>query len=164
MAVTDTWADWSSTAASNSPAGGASPEIDDELRNIKAQVKGNIIAATQAVQETGTSTTAFVVTGVQKYHPSAAKFWVNFAINGTVNASYNVTDITDTGTGFWKVNIATDFSTANYCCVASPFTINKPAWHLVYALETGVVWLAMTNGTDWVDPSIGMFAAGFGDQ
>lgn len=43
MAVTDAWADWSSTAASNTPAGSATPEIDDELRNVKAQVKGNVV-------------------------------------------------------------------------------------------------------------------------
>lgn len=44
MSVTDTWSDWTSTAASNSPVGTATPEIDDELRNIKAQVKGNATA------------------------------------------------------------------------------------------------------------------------
>jgi hypothetical protein len=46
MPVTDVWADWSTTAASNSPAGGATPEIDDELRNVKAQVKANAVTLT----------------------------------------------------------------------------------------------------------------------
>lgn len=164
MAVTDTWADWSSTAANNSPAGGISPEIDDELRNIKAQVKGNLVAATQAVQETGTSATALVVTGVQKYHPSAAKFWINFTPAGVVSASYNVTDVTDSGVGNWIVNIATDFSSVNWCCVVSSHTVNKVAWPIVYAIAGGAAYVNLTNGADWVDPSIGMFAAGFGDQ
>lgn len=44
MAVTDVWADWSTSAGSNSPAGSATPEIDDEFRNIKAQCKANAVA------------------------------------------------------------------------------------------------------------------------
>ena len=47
-------------------------------------------------------------------HPSSAKAWVNFGINGGIRASYNVTSVTDDGVGFWTVNIATDFSSANY--------------------------------------------------
>lgn len=44
MAVTDVWADWTTTAATNAPAGTATPEIDDEIRNIKAQCKTNLMA------------------------------------------------------------------------------------------------------------------------
>lgn len=40
--MADIWADWSTTAASNSPAGTDTPDdLHDQLQNIKAQVKGN---------------------------------------------------------------------------------------------------------------------------
>jgi hypothetical protein len=71
-------------------------------------------AATQADQETATSTTTSVTPGRQQFHPSAAKAWVRFNSAGTVAASYNITSITDSGIGDWSIVIATDFSSANY--------------------------------------------------
>lgn len=57
MSVTDTsLADWSTAAASNAPVGGATPEIDDELRNIKAVCKTNIVALTGNQTIAGTKT------------------------------------------------------------------------------------------------------------
>ena len=48
-----------------------------------------------------------------------AKAWVNF--NGTstvaIRASYNVSSITDNGTGDYTVNFTTAFADANYCPV-----------------------------------------------
>jgi len=43
-----------------------------------------------------------------------AEAWVNFTGTGTVaiNDSYNVTSITDRGTGFYKVNMTNSISTA----------------------------------------------------
>jgi hypothetical protein len=76
-------------------------------------------AATQADQEAATSTTSFVTPGRQHFHPSAAKFWVVFTGNSTtILASYNMTSITD-GTTEATVTIATDFSSANWCCMAT---------------------------------------------
>jgi len=78
-------------------------------------------AASQADQETGTSTTTYVSPGRQKYHPSAAKAWVNF--NGTgvlaIRVSYNVTSITDNGTGDCTVNFTTAFSSADYVAITT---------------------------------------------
>jgi hypothetical protein len=76
-------------------------------------------AATQADQETGTSTTTFVSPGRQHFHPSAAKFWAHFGVTGNLLAGYNVTSITDNGPGVATVVIATDFSTADYCAGVS---------------------------------------------
>ena len=70
--------------------------------------------ATQAQQETGTATNLIVTPGRQHFHPGSFKAWVKFNAAGTIAASYNVTSITDTGTGNWTVVIATDFSSANY--------------------------------------------------
>ena len=48
--------------------------------------------------------------------------WVNFNGVGTVaiNGSQNVSSITDTSTGIYTVNFATNMPDANYSCVAAP--------------------------------------------
>lgn len=80
-------------------------------------------AATQAQQETGTSTTAPVTPGRQQYHPSAAKAWCMF--NGTTagtnapTAGYNVTNVTRNATGDYTVTFTTAFSSGNYCIQAN---------------------------------------------
>ncbi len=83
---------------------------------VKTYVDGLATAATQAQQETATSTAVVVTPGRQQYHPSAAKAWVNF--NGTgavpIRDSYNVSSITDNTTGDYTVNFSTSFSGANY--------------------------------------------------
>lgn len=88
-----------------------------ESTGIKwAAQTGGAAAATQAEQEAGSSTTVYTSPGRQQYHPSAAKVWIRFNGTGTIaiDASYNVTSITDNGTGDYTVTIATDFSSANY--------------------------------------------------
>lgn len=53
--------------------------------------------------------------------PGTAKAWVNFNGTGTVaiRASYNVSSITDNGTGDYTVNFTTAMPDANYSAVAS---------------------------------------------
>lgn len=49
-------------------------------------------------------------------------FWLKAAVAAgvpSVAASFNVTSITDTGLGILTVTIGTDFSSANWCCLAS---------------------------------------------
>lgn len=87
-------------------------------------LKANITAAAavQADQETGTSTAVFVNPGVQHFHLSAAKCWGYATVAAgtpSLDASYNVTSITDTATGRLTVTIGNDFSTALYVCVQS---------------------------------------------
>lgn len=81
---------------------------------------GVATGASQSDQETGTSTTTVVTPGRQQFHPSAAKAWLRCDTAGTISLSYNITSITDTGTGAVTVTLATDFSTANYTAVATP--------------------------------------------
>jgi len=80
---------------------------------------GGMAAASQAEQEAGSSTAVAVTPGRQHYHESAAKCWVKFNSSGTIADSYNTTSITDNGEGDWTVNIATDFSNANYAALVS---------------------------------------------
>lgn len=74
----------------------------------------NLNVATQAIQETGTSTTDYVAPGVQQYHTSAAKAFLAANSTGSLGLSYNITSITDDGVGLITVTIATDFSGADY--------------------------------------------------
>lgn len=77
------------------------------------------VAASQAEQEAASSTSVFVSPGRQQFHPSAAKGWIRADAAGGTSASYNVASITDIGTGILGVSWNTDFSSANYCVVAT---------------------------------------------
>ena len=54
----------------------------------------------------------------------SAKAWVNFNGTGTpaIRASYNVSSITDNGTGDYTVNFTNAFANANYAVIASVST------------------------------------------
>ena len=49
-----------------------------------------------------------------KYHDGVAKLWVHANTNGGINDSYNVSSVTDHGTGDITVTINVDFSSSNY--------------------------------------------------
>lgn len=70
--------------------------------------------ATQAQQETGTSLVVNVTPGTQQFHQSSLKGWGLFNTVGGVIASFNVTSISDAGTGIVDVTWGTDFSSASY--------------------------------------------------
>jgi len=55
-----------------------------------------------------------------------AKVWVNFNGTGTpaIRASFNVTSITDNGTGDYTVNFTTALSDVNYCFQGSAINLN----------------------------------------
>ena len=125
--------------------------------------------ATQAEQETGTSVITTVTPGRQNFHPSAAKAWVKFNSAGAVAASYNITDITDNGAGSWTINIATDFSTANYCGVGFGGTLATGL--ISYALATSAAagsfqLISKNTANTPTDPDSPneIYAAFFGDQ
>ena len=129
-----------------------------------------VAAATQAEMEAGSSLTVQVTPGRQHFHPSAAKAWVQFNSAGTIGASYNITSITDNGQGDWTVNIATDFSTANYVGVVSGGVIITSNDAIIYnfnAVAAGTFSiLAKTVANAAVDPGTPdqIRVAFFGDQ
>jgi hypothetical protein len=105
----------------------------DELRitNGYARYTGAFTPPTAAFSNTGgdvgkalvvNSTATGVSIGTAGYFSSQlAKAWVNFNGTGTVaiRDSYNVSSITDNGTGNYTVNYSTAFPNANYCVNAS---------------------------------------------
>lgn len=86
--------------------------------SISAGVAGAAVA-TQANMESAASSgsTSLIVTpGRMQYHPGVAKAWVRFdgsALSVTSAAGYNISSITDKGTGNYNVIFATPFSSAN---------------------------------------------------
>ena len=77
---------------------------------------------TTATITTGTVTTLNAPSGVlatQNGMTGIAKAWVNFDGTGTVaiRSSFNVSSITDNGTGDYTVNFTTAMPNANYCPV-----------------------------------------------
>lgn len=71
--------------------------------------------ATQTEMEAASAVDKMVTPGRQQFHASAAKAWVVWGPDGTIDASYNITSITDTGTGDWTITVATDFSSVTWC-------------------------------------------------
>ena len=73
--------------------------------------------ASQAEMEAETNVDKYIAPDLLKNGPSSCKAWVKFDSGGTVNASYNVSSVTDNSTGLWTVNWNTDFSSVNYVAV-----------------------------------------------
>jgi len=115
MPVTDTWSDWDSTAASNTPLGSATPEIDDELRNIKAQCKGNLVETGVTAQTIGGTKTfstnpvlsAMTAAGFVKNTTAGVLSGGNSIATGDIPTGINSTCIADgsiTNTEFQYLN------------------------------------------------------------
>ena len=126
--------------------------------------------ATQAEMETGTATTSAVTPGVMQNHAGVCKVWAYITVSGgtpSLDASHNVTSITDTSAGNVTVTIATDFSSANYCAIAQAVTAGGVA-HMA-SVKTGqasgsfVVRTALSStGAD--TDNINLSVVAFGDQ
>lgn len=74
------------------------------------------IEATQAAMEAETDEFTYVTPDLVRHSPGVAKFWASFNGTGTaaLNTSYNVTSLTDNGTGDYTITIADDFSSADW--------------------------------------------------
>jgi hypothetical protein len=89
---------------------------------ISGDTSGQVTLAAPAVAGTTTLTLpATTGTVLNDATVGVCRAWVNFNGTGTVaiRASFNVTSITDNGTGDYTVNFTTAMSDANYSSVAS---------------------------------------------
>lgn len=75
--------------------------------------------ASQAEMEGASSLVTVVSPGRLHFHPGVAKFWVKAGTTGNNLNSYNITSLTDTGTGILTITIATDFSSVDYCALVA---------------------------------------------
>lgn len=136
---------------------------------------GGFTAATQAEQEAGSSTTVATTPGRQHFHPSAAKWWAQIPTTGAAaTVSYNITSVTDTGTGDMTVNIATDFSGANWAAFGSMTYLLGSSTAITDGSSRFTVFGTKAAGTQQfktyngggapADPAAPYNVGGFGDQ
>lgn len=116
------------TSKSTPIAADSFPIIDSAASNAAKNLTFTNFFATfralQATQETGSSNALFVTPGVQHFHQSASKAWVNFTPRGTngaatVNASYNVSGVSRTAAGTYTITFTTAMSSTTYCTVGT---------------------------------------------
>lgn len=98
---------------------------------------GVIQIAVQSDQETATSNILAVTPGRAHFHPSASKAWVSCGVAADIQQSYNITSLTDTGTGIVTITIANDFAAATYCVVAQ-VEATGTTWAVADSRETHV--------------------------
>ena len=109
--------------------------------------------ATAAQQVTGTALTTFVTPGRQHYHISAAKVLGRANASAALTLNYNLTSVTDDGTGLITFTIANDFSDGAYTIAPS---IEKTASAQSESIKVtsqaaGAFSLASERGSDGAD-------------
>jgi hypothetical protein len=108
-------------------------------------------SATQAEMEAGTATNKYVTPQGVNWHPGVAKFWLRGDTAGGLTANWNVTSLTDTGTGVMGITIATDFSSATgYCCQVS-VEATATTWAVANTRECHIRNATLAAGTVSVD-------------
>lgn len=98
------------------------PNAFNALKQAASETATGVVElATAAEVATGTDTARVSSVANMKNHPGAAKAWVVFDGTGTpaIKASYNVSSITDNGTGDYTINFATAMPDANYAVALS---------------------------------------------
>jgi hypothetical protein len=129
-----------------------------------------VTAATQADMETGTSTSVAVVPNVMQHHKGVAKVWISYRTDTTtaIRQSYNVTSLTDNGTGDTTITIATDMSASEMCFLCSSYDNGAGAGGLALFSSTvgaGSVRILTTQpNTLALGDSVYVTMVGYGDQ
>jgi len=97
---------------------------------------------------------------------------VYFNQSGSINASYNVTSISDNAIGDWTVNFTTAMSSASYCGVGLPGKLNGAGLFMHAFSISASGFRVQTRTADGVEADPGtlgdamnaMFVACFGDH
>jgi hypothetical protein len=153
------------TAASAQGDGLAWTDPNTLIAEASDTVAGKIELAIQSEMETGTDVLRAVTPGRQHFHPSAAKGWCFANTAGSAIVSYNVTSVTDGGTGNVSINWNTDFSSANHCSVASVVDSASTLSHRINTVAAGSTQvLAYNLAGALTDPNTGYGVVVYGDQ
>ena len=105
-----------------------------------------------------------VTPDVLKFHPSAAKGWANVGVVADINASYNVSGVTDEGTGQLTVTWDVDFSSANYAPGMEFYTVAFNGCRRVAAIAAGSTRWHITDMAQTLTDPVQWFVWAFGDQ
>lgn len=126
-------------------------------------------AATQSEMEALVSSTAMATPSNVNWHPGAAKAWVRFDGTGTpsISANYNISSITDGGTGTYSVNFSTAFSGATTYCgygISNGSAAASGAGVQMYDASTTAFSFYTNQYTDGAIDRSAIFLAFHGDQ
>ena len=92
-------------------------------------------------------TTVTNPSGGQPTIDGLAKAWVNFNGTGTVaiRASFNVSSITDNGTGDYTVNFTTALADVNYCSIGFGWASGKNATPVILGARASATYPQTTT-------------------
>lgn len=127
---------------------------------LNGAVAGTSIAS-QSDMETGTATDKLATPGRMQYHPGMAKAWAGNN-SATLQYTYNVSSLTNNGTGDYTYNFTNSLSTSTYAVVVSGS--GDRATPLTYTRAVGsfrVSWIRTNDSTAQASGASGM--AVFGD-
>jgi len=146
------------------PGAGKLLQSDADGDGTWETVASAMSAASQAQMEAATSNAVAGTPLSTNWHPGVAKTWITCGVAGDILASWNITSITDTGTGILTVTIATDFSSVNYVAVTGTGSATM-SMEIAPATKAAGSFVANTYNASYaaVDPSRWNIAC-FGDQ
>lgn len=138
-------------------------------RVIAVPAASSFTAASQAQMESASSLLVGSAPGNQQWHPSALKVWAQTTGGGTptMNVNFNMTSVTDNGTGDWTFTIATDFSGANYAITLGSDQTSATKGDNFYGTQAAGSFKCLNrdvNGGGAVDPTTGVSVMCAGDQ
>ena len=107
-------------------------KLDDDYALTGTVTGAGVSTATSTLPSEGGAATTVVAQGL-------AKAWINFEGDGTIaiSDSFNVTSITDRGTGLYTITIANDMSNALYSITGNG----------VHDADTYVAWCSVSHDT-----------------
>ena len=130
-------------------------QVEDANDTAFGQVSGQLLA--QAVRDN------LNVTDPAPLY--ACRAWVSFNAAGTIQASGNVSSITDNGTGDYTVNFTTDMEDANYCVTGSTqsVTTGRTGGFGVanFSIAVGSVGVLTSNSSGFLEDASTAFVAIF---
>lgn len=124
--------------------------------------------ATQAQQETATAINVAVSPGRQHAHPGHPKAWgLSDPTLSALTVGYNITSVTDGGTGVISFNLTVAFSSNNYAVVPGIGFNTTTGYSIQVQLSTAsqvTLYCVTSAASTLTDPSIGIMFSAFGDQ
>ena len=135
---------------------------------IQSGAGGGPSQANQAALEAETNEDTYAAPDLIRFSPGVGKFWVKTGYDASVLASYNVTSVTDVGTGLLTVTIADDFTSASWAvtaCTETPYTrstnVDVPSGSGQLA---GSVAMRITDNNGTLSDGTYLHVAGWGTQ
>ena len=118
----------------------------------------------QALQEAATDNSVYVTSGLQQFHPSAAKAWGEAGVTGNLVIGYNIASVIDDAVGQISYVIGTDMSSVNYVI---NYTFEATAFNgmsRISLIAAGSFQISVVNAAGSLTDPISHHAAAFGDQ